>query len=69
METPVQADTGAMPKWAENTPLEVETHYVLDMLVSDDQPSPQSIDLTRAEFIMLKAHLATLRGIAQPAAA
>ena len=48
------------------TPPEVETDYWLMMNDGDTQ---QQIDLTRAEYIEVKRHLATLRGAALSIAA
>ena len=46
------------PEWIDETPRQNET-YVLDMVV--DATAYQDVELTRAEFIALKHHLARMR--------
>lgn len=56
-------NNNAVPEWVNTTP---ETHeYVLAMVdVENGGPFPQEIDITREEFIELKACLAKMRGLA-----
>jgi len=54
------------PKWIDQTP--DETSYVLTMY-SNEGDAAQEVDITRDEYIELKAHLARIRGISVPAAA
>src|ERR1017187_1046518 len=62
----------AVPEWVNETP--AEAVYSLEMWDSDST-AVEDIYLTRAEYIALKQHLATMRGItptpppAEPAAA
>lgn len=54
-----------IPEWVEETPAEetpVEIQYEVDMWDVRDNHATQSISLTRAEYIAVKAHLAALRG-------
>src|ERR1017187_7972237 len=59
-----------VPDWANNTPY--ETLYTIEMW---QQEIVETVDMTRAEYIALKQHLAAMRGIApapppeEPAAA
>jgi hypothetical protein len=51
---------GAAPEWLDHTP-EAMDEYMLAMWVNST--TEQRIEVTREEFIALKAHLAALRGI------
>jgi hypothetical protein len=52
------SELNEIPGWVENTPQ--EQAYELSMFDSDD--NAQQIEMSREEFIALKAHLAALRG-------
>jgi hypothetical protein len=65
---PVTAQAGEEANWLEYTPEECE--YTLLMEDADQQGQHlQEVNLTRAEFIALKAHLAELRGLSVAEAA
>lgn len=49
-----------IPDWVNETP---ESGYTLEMW-NEDGGAIRSIDLTRAEYIALKRHLAVMRGYA-----
>ena len=51
-----------IPDWVTETPREME--YYLAMIPPDGSQWEQEIEISRAEFIELKAHLAKLRGYA-----
>jgi len=55
-----------VPDWLQTTPCEVETHYWLTMICSEESEGEQCVDITREEFIALKEHLAEMRGIKRP---
>jgi hypothetical protein len=54
------SEPNEIPNWVANTPN--EQAYELNMFDSDD--NAQQIEMSRDEFIALKAHLAALRGYA-----
>ena len=68
MKTPKQNETtpAAAPGWVNKTP--PDHCYSLDMYENSDH-SIDSVEMTRAEYIALKQHLAGLRGIIIPTAA
>ena len=57
-------NNSVVAEWANETP--PDHSYSLDMYENSDV-SIQSVELTREEFIKLKAHLAEMRGLARPA--
>ena len=59
-ETKPEAPPAAVPDWVTETP--AEAVYSLEMWDSDST-AVEDIYLTRAEYIALKQHLATMRGI------
>ena len=65
MKTQPKTETqpAATPEWVTETL--AEHTYSLEMFESNDS-SIQSIDMSRAEYIAIKQHLATMRGIATP---
>jgi hypothetical protein len=72
MKTPKQNETtpAATANWVNETP--PDHCYSLDMYENSDH-SIDSVEMTRAEYIALKQHLATMRGLypappAEPAA-
>lgn len=58
-KTDAKQTPAAIPEWATTTP--PDHQYLLEMFESSDQ-SVEEVDLTRDEYIALKAHLAALRG-------
>jgi hypothetical protein len=52
-----------IPDWVEGTP--VEPSYSLAMFDNEGN-TPQEIDVTRAEYVALKRHLAAIRGYRCP---
>ncbi len=55
------------PRWLKETP---EDHiYFLEIMCPDQAGFAEEIRMTRAEYIALKRHLATMRGLPLPPAA